>query len=710
MTKLEARILNFLRGQKKGSGPKEAAKKLGISKVKQPEFFQALDDLAAKHLIQNQNGRFFFRDTAGQVRAEIVKVTGTFGFARPETEDARGDKDIFIPGRFLAGAMPGDKVFVKTKRGTGSLVEGEVTSLLEAQNKAFSGTVVREGDGLFIQPDSYVRFPIRLEKKSAATLKPGDKILAVLSERGDRHTALRAKLVEYFGDADKAAVCCRSILAANGITTVFPEDALEQAAAVAGGAGIHPKEIAVREDWREVPICTIDGADSKDLDDAISLKKIPTGWELGVHIADVSYYVTHNSPLDQEAYRRGTSVYYADSVVPMLPPELSNGICSLNPDEDRLAFSAILQLDEDGALVDYRFAKTVIRSRVKGVYSEVNALVDSALTGDTANDTLRQKYAGLEELFANMALVAGKMTKSRFARGGMDLESAETKIILDENGVCVEVQPRMRGQSERIIEEFMLTANQAAALQAEKAELPFLYRTHEAPAPDRIQALYQVLDALGVRHKKVGGTVSTADMAAILEQVKDTAYATVVNSLALRAMAKAKYTAANTGHFGLVLKHYAHFTSPIRRYPDLVIHRILSGLVTGMRPENIVKRFTGFVAGAAGDTTQREIAAMTAERSCTDCYKAEYMAKFIGEEFDGMITSVTGFGIYVQLPNTIEGLVRMIDFPAGAWNYDGLMAFTDGVTGKKYRLGDSIRVRIAGVQVSAGQVDMVPAA
>ena len=704
MTKLETRILNFLRGQKKGAGAKETAKKLGISKVKQTEFLQALDNLVTRHAVQNQNGRFFFRDTAGLVRAEIVKVTGTFGFARPENEENRGEKDIFLPGRFLAGAMPGDKVLIKTKRGSGALVEGEVTSLLEARSQSFSGTVVQEGDGLFVLPDTYVKFPIRLEKKSALTLKPGDKILATLSERGERHTALRAKLVEYFGDADKAAVCCRSILAAGGISTVFPQDALEQAAAVAGGTGIHSKEIAVREDWRDMLICTIDGADSKDLDDAISLKKTEAGWELGVHIADVSYYVTHNSPLDLEAYRRGTSVYYADSVVPMLPPELSNGICSLNPDEDRLAFSAILQLDEDAALVDYRFAKTIIRSRVKGVYSEVNALLEN-----TASDALRQKYAGLEELFRTMQLVAEKMTQSRFARGGMDLESPETKVILDTNGVCIDVQPRTRGISERIIEEFMLTANQAAALAAQKAELPFLYRVHDAPAPDRIQALYQVLDALGIKHKKPG-TVSTGDMAAVLEQVKNTKYATVVNNLSLRAMAKAKYSPANTGHFGLVLKHYAHFTSPIRRYPDLVIHRILSGLVTGMKKENITKRFESFVQTAALATTEREIAAMTAERACTDCYKAEYMSRFVGQEFDGVISSVTAFGIYVQLPNTIEGLVRLVDFPVGVWGFDNLLSFTDSLTGNKLRLGDAVRVRIAGTQVSAGQVDMLLAA
>lgn len=495
--------------------------------------------------------------------------------------------------------------------------------------------------------------------------------------------------------------CCRAVLAANGISPEFPPEALEQAQAIAAGQGIHPKELGNRLDLRAQPIFTIDGADSKDLDDAISLRRRDDGgWELGVHIADVSYYVTHGTPLDREAMERGTSVYYADAVIPMLPPELSNGICSLNPGEDRLAFSALMRLDAEGKIAEYSFVKTVISSRVKGIYSEVNAIL-----AGTADEALQKKYDGLTGIISEMKALAELLTKRRYTRGGVNLESTESKIVLDEAGVAVDVVPRERGESEMMIEEFMLTANEAAATFALEKALPFVYRVHENPAPDKTGALYDVLEQLGVKAQRPKAGVTSVQLAAILEKVRDTPVERVVNTLVLRSMTKAKYSERCTGHFGLALHNYTHFTSPIRRYPDLTIHRILSGYVTGMKKENIDRRFQKFVSESAIQSSEREVAAMTAERSCEDCYKAEFMRAHIGEEFEGVITSVTAFGLYVQLPSTVEGLLHISAFPEGQWQPDGNLSFTERHTGAKMRLGDKLRIRVAAADVSAGTVD-----
>ena len=699
MNQLEAKILSALRGKNKQPCTlPELAKKIRLRKDQKKAFSQAVASLVEQHKIIESAGRFFSADGAGLIPAEIVKVNATFGFARP----LEGDKDVFIPGRMLLGAMPGDMVLLRQKRSAGELPEGEVLKITTQADRKFSGVLRVNAQECIIEPDNYVKFPLRVHRRKLAGAQDGDKIIAVLDVRGERHADHIVRVLEGFGGAESAEACCRAVLSANDIDPVFPPEVLEQARALAAGGGIHPKELAVRLDLRDETIFTIDGADSKDLDDAISLKKHDNGWELGVHIADVSYYVTHQSPLDLEALRRATSVYYANSVVPMLPEELSNGICSLNPQEDRLAFSALVSLDQKGGIVGYSFVKTVIRSRVKGIYSEANALLDG-----TADDAVKQKYGSLTGQLLLMKELAELLTASRFARGGMDLDTVESKIIVGPDGKAADVKARERGESERIIEEFMLTANEAAAIFALEKALPFVFRTHENPAPDKLTNLYEVLDRLGIPLKRPKKGISSAQLAEIVEKTRGTDVEKVIGTMVLRTMAKAKYTEHNIGHFGLALKKYTHFTSPIRRYPDLTIHRILSGYVTGMKMENIQKRFGGFVAMSAARSTEREIAAMTVERSCEDCYKAEYMLRFVGEEFDGIITGVTAFGIYVQLENTVEGLVALRDFPAGDWEFDGSIAFVEQAGGKRMRLGDTVRVRVAAARVNTGQVDFL---
>ena len=704
MSKLESRVLSALGRQKKVPiALRELAKQAGVNKAEKGDFVTFLDSLKNQHrLIERDSGKLLLADNLGLVPATIVKVNATFGFARPDD----GERDIFVPGRMLMGSMPGDAVLIRlNSRSTGELPEGEVYKVINQQTQKFSGVLTVNEQECFVTPDRYVKFPVTVSRKTVGNARSGDKILAEVAQRGRRHSEHKARLVESFGSATSAAACCRSVLAANDISIPFPDEVLEQARAITAGEGIHAKELAGRMDLREACLFTIDSADSKDLDDAVSLVKTANGWDLGVHIADVSNYVTHGTPLDQEAFQRGTSVYYANSVVPMLPEELSNGICSLNPAEDRLAFSAILKVDSEGNLTDYSFHKTVIRSRVKGVYAEVNAIL-----GGTADAELLEKYNGLTDVIAEMGTLAKLLQKTRYARGGIDFETTESKVIIGADGKAADIVRRERGESEKIIEEFMLCANEAAATLALEKALPFIFRVHENPSPDKLEKLYAVLAELGIPfHRPKNGVTKASQLSDILEKASGTEKAPIVSTMMLRSMAKAKYSAQNIGHFGLALKNYAHFTSPIRRYPDLSIHRILSAYLAGVKLETLQKRFGNFITEASTRSTEREIGAMTSERDCESCYKAEYMLRFVGEEFDGVITSVVAFGVYVQLANTVEGLMSIRNLP-GDWDFDGSLTMTSRIGGKKLRLGDKVRVKVLGADVSAGNVDFGPAA
>lgn len=693
---LKSNLVQVLRRQKKAPLKlKELAQK---AKEKQgPELVAAVEELVKAGEVLLQKGGYVLSRSLGLRPATVVKVLPAFGFARPDGEE----EDVFLPGRAMKGAMPGDRVLISSRRSNGELTEAEVVRILQEGDYRFTGVVVKEEGKLSILPDRQVRFAIEIGRSSKIKVKEGDKVLANLCYRGDRHFSHKAAVLENFGDAQKASGCCEAILAANGIERQFPAEAIAQARQIEAD-GIHPKELAARLDLRGEDIFTIDGADTKDIDDAISLKKLGDGWLLGVHIADVSYYVTAGSPLDQEAFERGNSVYFPGSVVPMLPPELSNGICSLNPGEDRLAFSALVELGEDTSIRSYRFVKSVIRSQVKGVYSEINTLYDG-----TASPEIQEKYGELKDTLFLMKDLASRLAQDRTRRGALDLESVESKIKLDENGVAVDIQPRIQGISEGMIEEFMLVANQAAARFAGERGLPFVYRVHESPNPEKLQNLKETLDALGIPSKSIKAGVAQGELSRILRESRQTPFGKIVNNTLLRSMAKAKYSEKNIGHYGLVMADYAHFTSPIRRYSDLMIHRIMTASLTGMRKENIERRFREQVGTVALRTSEREVRAMQVERSCDDCYKAEYMKSHLEEEFDGVISSAVNHGVYVELPNTVEGLIRVADL--GDYQYDGKMEFVDQHSGRKLRVGDPIRVTVAGVDVSAGQIDFVPA-
>ena len=670
-------------------------KKCNIKDYNFKRFAMCMKLLKKERKISKLEDGFILMDKVKPLKCVVVKLTQDYAFVR----DCETDEDIFIRGKDLLGAMPGDIVSVRTLSKKGVHIEGEVVDIEEENYSRFIGNIVLK-DGLYvIEPDSIPKFSIKFYNPLEIPYKENDKVMASITKRGKRHSEHICEIVTNFGSSLKASCCAIGILELNGITPVFPDNVLSEAKAVSDEGKIS-QEIKNRVDLRDLPIFTIDGEDTKDIDDAISVVKTKSGFELGVHIADVSHYVKQKSALDNEAFNRGTSVYYADRVVPMLPKELSNGICSLNPKTDRLAFSCIMNIDKNGVINDYRFEKTVIRSRVKGVYSEINKII----SGEADNDILI-KYSEVLDSIPVMLELFKLLDRNKKARGCPNIETSESKLIISDNDECIGVEGKSRGVSEEIIEDFMLAANECAARFGTENDLPFVYRIHENPPKDKTEYLFNGLTNLGIPFNS-NGEVTAGFLNDILIKSKGTQKAVVVNNLVLRSMAKARYSVEPIGHFGLVLKNYAHFTSPIRRYPDLTIHRIMSDYLENPNSSEIMKKYSKFSYSSADRSTKREITAMTVERDCEDCYKAEYLSEHIGEVFNGVIMSVKEFGFYVELDNTCEGLVRVESLPAGEYDYDGSITLRNNLTGQSYMVGDNVSVKVVNTNISSGNVSL----
>lgn len=624
---------------------------------------------------------------------KVTRLSRTFGFA--ETDEG---VEYFVPGKCMLGAMPEDRVLISPIASRTGEPEGEIVDIIEFGSQSLTGRIEYVSGSPYLVPDTAAKNHMIISEAESVPFSEGDKVMAEIVYRGRRHAEHKVKITCVFGSSEQAASCAASILAIHGAPTEFPDEALKEARKISEG-GVQEYSFNNREDLRELPIFTIDSAESKDLDDAVSVERNEKGYLLGVHIADVSHYVKGNSAIDKEAMLRGTSIYYADKVVPMLPKEISNGICSLNPDENRLTLSAFIQLDNAGDMLSYRFCKSVIRSRVKGVYTEVNQLLEGS-----ASQEIREKYSEVTECLPVMEELAEKLIAKRMRRRAPELETVETKLIIDQNGVCTDAVPRERGKSERIIEEFMLTANEAAAKLAREKQVPFVYRVHEAPPEAKVEALHEILPKFGIECPHFT-EFKPAHAAEILERARGTDKFEAVNLLVLRSMAKAKYSTEPLGHFGLVLEDYAHFTSPIRRYPDLAIHRIITDVLAGYNNEWLRKRYTGFAANSAERSSAAELRAVAIERECEDCYKAELMKQHIGESFTARISSVTEFGFYAELPNTIEGLVHIRTLPEGEYDYSEPVSLTERFSGVSYTLGSTVQVICAAVNVSDGIID-----
>ena len=686
---------------------KELKQKFGGERGADRKVMEALDELVREAVVCQRQGVFFTVRSGRADKAllcKVVKLGKNFAFVMLED----GTSDIFIPGRFTKGAMPGDEVLVEKfehPRMEGS-DEGTILAVLTEKNDLV-GTVRRVEGRLRFVPDDCPAITMPLARDCEGGAKDGDKVAVEILNRGNRQEDHRVGVAMRFGSSDEAKRCAKALLYAKDIRTRFPDKVREEAKKFEG-AEISEKDCEGRMDLRALPIFTIDSAETKDIDDAVSLTRTSDGgFELGVHIADVSNYVKPGTELDNEAFSRATSVYYADQVVPMLPKALSNGICSLNENELRLAFSCLMRLDKDGNLTDYRFVKSIIRSRVKGVYAEINALL-----AGTADAEIKAKYADVIDQLPAMKELYGHRARLRKERGCMDIESGEVKLILDENGRCIDVKKRTSGESESMIEEFMLLANQCAAHFARVKQIPFVYRVHEEPNAEKLERLHALLQACGINDHFAKEVPTPKELSAILEGVRGTPYEQIINTGMLRCMSKALYEEKPKGHYGLVLKDYAHFTSPIRRYPDLAIHRIMTDLLKGTEKETMILRYTDFAERASKQSSEREVVAMQSERKAEDCYKAEYARRHLGECYEGTISGVTQRGLFIELDNGVEGFVPASSLtPSGTSLTEGVR-LTDPASGKSWSLGDKMMITIVRADVNLGKIDfeVAPAA
>lgn len=699
MNRLKTNILTALYKSEDGLTEKELVKLLDLPKKLAKKLSDDLADMKKFGDVVNKKGVWRLKNAEDYFSAVITRVTPRSGFMTEHGGELPAE--FFVRGRDMHGAVPGDVVLAKKilDAEDGKSPEAVVLAVLEESDMLLTGVIVAEGNRFMVMPDKLCDEPLYIAKAGQSPLHVGDKVAFSIKKRGERHFDHTVAIADSFGSSDSAKAGAEAYMLVNNLHVEFPDEALGEAAKLDADEP-DGDETARRLDLRGEPIFTIDGADTKDIDDAISISRTEGGYKLGVHIADVSHYVKKGTALDEEAFTRGTSIYYADKVVPMLPKELSNGICSLNPNVDRLAFSCLMNVSADGKLLNYRFEKTVIRSRVKGVYAEVNKILDN-----TADDTLKEKYGRVIDRIPIMRELAEILEKNRVNRGAPEIDTVETKIVTDENGVCVDVKPRERGVAERIIEEFMLMANNSAAALAMKEKFPFVYRVHEAPAVEKLLALGDTLTALGVNPEGISERSTAADLAKVIRNSKDGDKYVVINRIVLRTMMKAKYSDEPLGHYGLVMPEYAHFTSPIRRYADLAIHRILTDYVYALSTEKLTKKYKKFAAEASLRASSTELAAVRCERECENLYMAEYMRGHVGEEYEGFISGVSPSGIFVALDNTVEGMISVTRMPLGEYEVQHSVILTGAANGKVFTVGDKIKVKCVSVNVNGGFID-----
>lgn len=623
-----------------------------------------------------------------------------FGFFIP----ADGTPDLFLPADAIHGAMHGDMVWVRQtdQISRGGNPEAEVALIASRGQKKIVGTFEDDegaGGGYVVPDDTRLYMDVLIRPGDVDGAKQGDKVVAEILQYPDGRRPLTGRVVEVLGSKEKAGTDILSIIRRMDLPDDFSKTAARQARNL--NKPVASEEIARREDLRALPCITIDGADAKDLDDAVSLVMLKGGnCLLGVHIADVSHYVTPQSPLDQEAYKRGTSVYFPDRVLPMLPKEISNGVCSLNPNTEKLTLSCIMELDPAGKVVSHRLAETVIRTRYRMTYEDANAMFD----GDKG---LLEQYKDIWPMLSNMGALMEKLRNRRFKRGSMDFDLAEAKLILDKKGHTVDVKLYERGISNQMIEEFMLLANETVANHARQMGIPFLYRVHETPDKEKLQQLNTFLHTLGYGIKSLNN-LRPATLQKVLLASKGTKEEAVISRVTLRSLRKARYAPECLGHFGLAIGDYCHFTSPIRRYPDLTVHRLLKAMLHGELDEKQRADWAQRMEEIAQHCSQRELAALEAERAADDLKKCEYMKDRIGTVETGIISGVAQYGFFVQLPNTVEGMVRIGSMGDDYYILDEQNYRMVGrSTGKTYRLGDQVTIRVTGADLETGNVDFI---
>lgn len=676
---------------------KELAAFMQVSREERETFREVLQALLTEGRVQvTKQGKYVKPDASQPVGTFISHAKG-FGFVEIEGRE----EDLYVPEDKTGGAFHLDRVQVALLPGQrGKRQEAAVVKILERGTTQVVGTYEQSQNYGFVVPDNHkIGTDIFVPKERSKGAVTGHKVVVELTAYGDERHKPEGRVVEILGHINDPGVDIMSIVRGYDLPTEFGEKVMNQTGRV-------PEEVlesdkAGRMDLRDLQMVTIDGEDAKDLDDAVSLYQDEEGlYHLGVHIADVSNYVQENSALDWEALERGTSVYLVDRVIPMLPHKLSNGICSLNQGVDRLALSCLMTINAKGEVTDYQIAETVICVDRRMSYTSVKKILEDK------DEAECREYETLVPMFAQMQQLAAILRKKRHKRGSIDFDFAESKIVLDENGHPTDIRPYERNVATRIIEDFMLIANETVAQHFFWMELPFLYRTHEKPDQEKIMKLEAFIRNFGYHIKLTGEEVHPKELQKLLDKIADTEEETLISRLTLRSMKQAKYTVECTGHFGLACQYYCHFTSPIRRYPDLQIHRIIKEQLRGRLKEKRIEHYEARLPEVAKHSSRMERRAEEAERETDKLKKAEYMEERIGSIYEGVISGITQWGIYVELPNTVEGLLHVAELPGDYFYYDeNTYEMVGQSTGKTYKLGERIMIQVKDVDRFMRTVD-----
>ncbi len=674
----------------------ELQKEMNITKEKDKQrlkrFIKTLEKEGS--LVKSNGGKYLPLKKKGTLKGTIQSHDRGFAFLLPEASD---EDDVYIPRGKVKGAMHEDRVLVRLQEKKGKdrkhkkLREGEVLRVLQRRNPRIVGTYYNKGKkGIVIPDDRHISHRVAVEQLDGEKPSSGEKVVVEIDTWPDTSGELPGgRIIEQLGSSEDEGVDITSILKRYGLSVDFPLTVMNELHNMKEDNILRALDEENRLDLRSLTTFTIDGADAKDFDDAVSLEKVSQDmYRLGVHIADVSYYVKEGSSLDKEALRRGTSVYLPDRVVPMLPQKLSNDLCSLNPQKERLAISVFMDIDKEGKLHSYSFHSSVIISDARMTYDEVNNILE----GDKE---LREQYEALVPIFEDMHFLAKALKEKRVERGTLDFEVPEAEIKLDDRGKPVEINVKKEGLAESIIEEFMICCNEVIASHFYRNEVPSIYRVHEKPELEKLQLLQEFLRLFNIKLKGDLEEISPKKLQDVIYKVKDTPYEKVVNYVLLRSLPQARYSDSSVGHFGLASRYYTHFTSPIRRYPDLIVHRILRKTLRGKLSAEEKERLEQNIPSIAEQSSERERNAMEAEREALDLKKAEYMEGKEGNEYSGTISGVTSFGLFVELENTVEGLVHVTQMTDDYYVFDERRYSLIGEhSGKVYRLGDRVEVRL----------------
>ncbi len=694
---MEEKILSLLSSSDEAYDVHEINDYLGLNSVDElKELLKCLNNLEDNlKVYRTKKDKYILFNNSNLRIGKMMANKKGYGFV-----DIDGPEDVFVAPTNMNSAIHGDTVVVEIISKKGLQLEGRIVKIVERKVKQVVGEVYIKNHAFYVKlDDDKVKLDIKLDKDKTKGVVEGHKVLVKLTSKLEGNL-YRGEVIKILGHKNDPGVDILSIVAKYNIPDTFSEKVIKELDYIP--EEVKPNEMQGRTDLRDEVIFTIDGDDTKDIDDAISIEKLSNGnYKLGVHIADVSYYVKEGSALDDEAYLRGTSVYLADRVIPMLPHKLSNGICSLNPGVDRLALSCVMEINEQGETVDYSIFESVIRSRIQMTYKKVNLILEENI--------IPEDYEPYASKLLLMKELAGILRKMKEKRGYIDFEIDEPKIIVDGTGKAIDVVKRERGTGEKLIEDFMIAANETVATHIYYMELPFLYRVHGVPSEEKIANFLKFISVLGYNVKLTSKEIYPTTLQDLLSQLKDKKEYQILSSMLLRCMQKAVYDKTNIGHFGLGSKCYTHFTSPIRRYPDTTVHRLIRKyLFKNQIDKDTINYIDDKLVYIGEHTSDTERIAADCEREVDDMKMAEYMMDHIGEEYEGMITTVTNFGMFVELPNLVEGLVRIDDLTDDTYIFDEETFALRGVNNKRgYRLGDKVKIVVKAANKEAKTIDFL---